>query len=78
MDPLTRNWLFLVAMVAGTTLLAPFSGAAVTAALLALSFLKARAIVGGFLHLSQAPGWLAVMLVPLGLWMAALWGLYQL
>jgi len=38
---------------------------------------KARAILGGFLHLPQAPGWRTAMLVPLGLWMAALWGLYQ-
>lgn len=78
MDPLTRNWLFLVALAAVTTLFAPFSGAVVAAALLALSFLKARAILSGFLHLSQAPGWRTAMLVPLGLWMAALWGLYQL
>jgi hypothetical protein len=33
---------------------------------------KARAILGGFLHLSQAPDWKAAMLVRLGLWMAAL------
>lgn len=78
MDPLTRNWLLLVALVAATTLLAPFPGAAVAAALLALSFLKARAILSGFLHLSQAPDWRAAMLVPLGLWMAALWVVYQL
>lgn len=48
------------------------------AVLLVLSFLKARAILSGFLHLSQAPGWRTAMLVPLGLWMAALWGLHQL
>lgn len=78
MNPLTRNWLLLVAMVVATTLLAPFSGAVVTAALLVLAFLKAGAILGGFLHLSQAPGWRTAMLVPLGLWMTALWVLYQL
>ena len=52
MNPLTRNWLLLVAMVVATTLLAPFSGAAVTAALLVLAFLKAGAILGGAMQVA--------------------------
>lgn len=78
MAPPTRTWALLIALTAATVLLAPLPGPAAMAGLLVLAWLKARAIGGGFLHLRAAPGWLAALLVPLGLWMAAIWGLFVL
>lgn len=78
MDPLTRTWVLLIALSAGTVLMAPLPGLAATAGLLILAWIKARAILGGFLHLRGAPGWLAALTVPLGLWMAAIWALAAL
>ena len=75
MDALTRNWLWLLALIAGTVAVAAFSGSVAAAALMALAWLKARAILGGFLHLSGIPGWLSMAMLILGLWMAAIWGL---
>lgn len=75
MDPLTRTWTLLIALSAATVFLAPMPGAAAMAGLLILAWVKARAILGGFLHLRAAPGWLAAFTVPLALWMAVLWGL---
>lgn len=75
MDPLTRIWALLIALTAATILLAPMAGLAAMAALLVLAWLKARAILGGFLHLRAAPGWLAALTVPLALWLVAIWGL---
>ena len=43
--------------------------------LLALAWVKARAILAGFLHLDRAPGWLSAFVVPLGLWLCVVWGL---
>ena len=69
MTALPRIWLWLLALTAATTTLAVFPGRSATAALLGLAFLKARAILGGFLHLDHAPGWLTAVSVPLALWL---------
>ncbi|RBP83349.1 hypothetical protein DFO80_13337 [Rhodobacter sp. 140A] len=71
MDPLTRNWLWLLALIGATVALAGWP-----AALLAVAFLKAVAILNGFLHLTRASGWLTAFAVPLGLWLAAIWALH--
>ncbi len=73
MDALTRNWLLLIALTLGTVAVGLFHGPVAAALLLALSWAKARAILGGFLHLARAPGWLSLALVPLGVWMAVVW-----
>ena len=78
MDPLTRLWALLIALIAATVLLAPMPGPVAMAGLLVLAWLKARAILGGFLHLRAAPGWLTALTVPLALWLAAVWGLAAL
>ena len=74
-DRLTLNWLILIALVAVTVALSAQDGRIAAAALLVLAWAKARAILGGFLHLDRAPGWLAAFLVPLGLWMGLVWAL---
>ncbi|MDQ1900529.1 cytochrome C oxidase subunit IV family protein [Paracoccus sp. WLY502] len=74
-DRLTRNWLVLIALILATTGLATQDGRIAAAGLLALAWAKSRAILGGFLHLDRAPGWLAAFVVPLGLWLALVWGL---
>lgn len=74
-DLLTRTWLLLIALVGATTGLAVQDGRIAAAGLLALAWIKARAILGGFLHLDRAPGWLTAFMVPLGLWMALVWAL---
>ena len=71
----TRIWTLLIALSLGTVLLAPLPGLAAAAGLLILAWIKARAILGGFLRLHTAPGWLSVLTVPLALWMVGLWGL---
>lgn len=73
MDALTRNWLLLIALTLGTVAAGAFHGPLAAAVLLALAWTKARTILGGFLHLSAAPGWLSMAMVPLGLWMAVVW-----
>ena len=73
MDALTRNWLWLLALIVGTVAVAAFSGPVAAALLLALAWLKARAILGGFLHLSGLPGWLSMAMLVLGLWLALVW-----
>ena len=75
MDRLTRNWLVLIALILATTGLAALDGRIAAAGLLVLAWAKSRAILGGFLHLDQAPGWLAAFVVPLGLWMGLVWAL---
>ena len=75
MDVLTRNWLWLLVLIMGTVAAGAFAGPVVAAILLALAWLKARAILGGFLHLSGIPGWLSMAMIVLGLWMAVIWGL---
>ena len=78
MDPLTRIWTLLIALSAATVLLAPMPGTLAMTGLLMLAGLKARAILGGFLRLRAAPGWLTAVTVPLALWLAAVWGLAAL
>ncbi len=73
MDALTRNWLLLIALTLGTVAAGAFHGPVAAALLLVLAWTKARTILGGFLHLSAAPGWLSMAMVPLGLWMAVVW-----
>jgi len=55
-----------------TTGLASLDGSLAAAGLLALAWLKARTILGGFLHLSAAPGWLTAFTLPIALWLAAI------
>ncbi|MFV0490202.1 MAG: cytochrome C oxidase subunit IV family protein [Pseudorhodobacter sp.] len=74
MDILTRTWLILIALTAGTVAVANFDGRLAAAGLLILAWFKARTILGGFLHLSAAPGWLGAMAGPLGFWLVVLWG----
>ncbi|MFV0475394.1 MAG: cytochrome C oxidase subunit IV family protein [Pikeienuella sp.] len=78
MDPLTRTWLGLIALTAATTALAAFDGRLAAAGLSLLAWLKARAILGRYLHLGAAPGWLGAFALPLGFWLMALAGLYAL
>ncbi|ARC38330.1 hypothetical protein A6J80_19930 [Paracoccus yeei] len=75
MDPLIRCWLQLMGLTAATALLAGVDGRLAAVGLLALAWLKARAILRGFLHLGDAPGWLGAFMLPLGLWLAGLAGL---
>lgn len=72
MDALTRTWLLLLGLTLATALLAGIDGRLAALALLALAWLKARAILGGFLHLGAAPGWLGAAMLPLGIWLAAI------
>ena len=74
-DKLTRNWLLLIALILATTGLATQDGRIAAAGMLALAWAKSRAILGAFLHLDRAPGWLSAFMVPLGLWLALVWGL---
>ncbi|QRZ13376.1 cytochrome C oxidase subunit IV family protein [Paracoccus methylovorus] len=73
---LTRIWLTLLALTAVTTALAFVPGPLAAAGLLVLALLKARAILGGFLHLSRETGWRGVFVVPLTIWLALIWGLH--
>lgn len=73
MDALTRNWLLLLALILATVATGAFAGPVAAAVLLALAWLKARAILGGFLHLSGIPGWLSMAMLVLGLWLALVW-----
>ena len=54
-DHLMRNWMVLIALIAVTVALATQDGRIAAAGLLVLAWAKARAILGGFLHLDQAP-----------------------
>lgn len=73
MDGLTRTWAVLMAMVLATAALAQVGGHVAAGLLLLLAALKSRAILGGFLHLSAAPGWLAAFMLPLSIWLALIW-----
>ena len=75
MDRLNRNWLMLIALILATVAVATQDGRIAAAGLLVLAWAKARAILGGFLHLDRAPGWLSAFLVPLALWLCVVWGL---
>ena len=76
MDVLTRYWLILIVLTIGTVLAGGFSGPVIMAVLLALSWGKARTILGGYLHLNGAPGWLSMAMVPMAIWMAVIWLLH--
>lgn len=76
MDDLTRNWLWLLTLIAATVLVAGIEGRIAAAVLLLLAWAKVRAILARFLHLDRAPDWLAAFRVPLAIWLAVLWGLY--
>ncbi|VDC29437.1 cytochrome C oxidase subunit IV family protein [Pseudogemmobacter humi] len=78
MDALTRTWLILIALTTASAALAGTGGLWTGAAVLLLAAAKARAILGGFLHLKAAPGWLGAMMLPLVLWLLGLWGVYAL
>lgn len=78
MDALTKTWALLIALAAATTALSLADGPLAVAGLLALAWLKARAILGGFLHLRAAPAWLSAFALPLALWLAAIGGCLSL
>ena len=65
----------LIALILATTGLAAQDGRIAAAGLLALAWAKARAILGGFLHLDRAPDCLSAFVVPLGLWLCLVWAL---
>lgn len=69
MDPLTKTWALLVGLTLATTVLAGLEGVAVGFGILGLAFLKARLILGRFLHLAATPGWLSAFAVPVGIWL---------
>lgn len=71
MSDLLRTWLILLALIAGSLALAGHHNALAAAGLLGLSWLKARAVLGGYLHLARAPGWRMAFLLPLGIWLFA-------
>ncbi len=75
MDGLTKTWLWLMGLVVATVALSQIGGPVGAALLLVLAALKSRAILGGFLHLSAAPGWLSAVMLPLSIWLAMIWGL---
>lgn len=78
-DLLVRNWLLLVGLTLATAALAPWGGRPAAAALLLLAALgKSRAILGGFLHLDNAPGWRRVFLRLIGLWLVLLWAAHAI
>lgn len=85
MDRLRLAWVQLCALTVASTAVAyvagqvqaQLAGAAVaTALLVAFAFLKARIILGAYLHLSSAPGWLGAASTVLGIWLVLIWGLY--
>lgn len=78
MDPLTKTWALLIALTAATTALAGVSGRLAVILVLLLAFLKARLILGRFLHLETAPGWLAAFTVPVGFWLCLIGAGYVL
>ena len=75
---LTKTWGALVGLTLITTLLASLDGRLAMAGLLMLAWLKARLILGGFLHLKSAPGWLTAFTLPLAMWLALMAALLAL
>lgn len=75
---LTRTWAILILltllMVAATYV--QDQPQMVTGGVLILAFLKLRMILAGFLHLRPGTGWLGAFLVPIALWMLAIFTLY--
>lgn len=78
MDQLTKTWVLLIALTLATATLAGVDGRAAVAGILLLSFLKARLILGRFLHLATAPGWLVAFTVPIAIWLLLIGGAYVL
>ena len=85
MERLRLAWLQLCALTLASTavayvagqLSAQFAGTAVaTALLITFAFFKARIILGTYLHLASAPGWLGAASSVLGIWLALICGLY--
>lgn len=74
--PLTGAWLQLCALTVASTVASFFSGRAAMALLVVFAFCKARIILGDYLHLSAAPGWLNAASLVLGLWLGLIWVLY--
>lgn len=72
MDRLTLTWARLIAMTLVTTALATCDGRFAVTGLLLLAWLKARGILGGFLHLEAAPGWMTAFSLPLALWLVTI------
>ncbi len=71
MDSLNKTWALLIGLTLSTVALAAWDGRLAVPGLMVLAWLKARSILGGFLHLKGAPGWLGAFTLPLGLWLAA-------
>lgn len=69
MDVLTKTWALLIALTLTTATLAGVDGRLAVAGVLMLAFVKARLILGRFLHLDGAPGWRAAFTVPIGIWL---------
>ena len=78
MDVLTKTWALLIGLTAATAALAGVSGRLAVILVLVLAFLKARLILGRFLHLAAAPGWLAAFTLPVGIWLALIGAGYAL
>lgn len=72
MDGLTRTWGLLIGLTIVTTAIATLDGRLAAAGLLVLAWIKARCILGGFLHLKSAPGWLPAFTLPLAIWLGAI------
>ncbi|WP_408634528.1 cytochrome C oxidase subunit IV family protein [Pseudogemmobacter bohemicus] len=75
---MTRTWALLIALTAATTALAGVSGPLAVILVLLLAFLKARLILGRFLHLEAPPGWLAAFTLPVGFWLCLIGAGYVL
>lgn len=86
-DPLLRAWIWLLALSAGSTILAlavsrgavlGAGSAAAGAAILVLAWAKAEVILARYLGLAQAPFWHRGVRLVLGLYAAGLLGLFLL
>ena len=77
MDKLLKTWIFLIALALTPAILSHMGGPIVAALILLLAWLKARLILRGFLHLAPSSGWLSAFMVPLAIWLMALWGLHM-
>lgn len=84
-DPLTRAWIWLVALSLGSTVIASAVGARLSgalplagAAILVLAWAKARIILDRYLGLAAAPFWHRGFSTVLGLYALGLLALYLL
>lgn len=84
MDRLHLAWMQLCALTLASTAVAyvagqvpaRLAGAAATTLLVAFAFFKARIVLGTYLHLASAPGWLGAASSVLGIWLLLICGLY--